>query len=123
MSFIAETAGDLRPRRSVLRSPEVAKIALGVGLILLTLYGQQLYGMATSAWRLDPALRNATGPRNVIVVLDFQPERFHSERIQQYGAFAGRDGSLNRIRLRNVRPARLRELAAIRWVARIEPMK
>lgn len=123
MTFIAETAGDLRPRRSILLSPEVAKIALGVVLILLTLYGQQLYGMATASWRLDPSLRGAAGPSNVIVVLDFQPERFHSERIQQYGAFAGRDGGLNRIRLRNVRPARLRELAAIPWVARIEPMK
>jgi len=123
MTFIAETAGDLRPRRSILLSPEVAKIALGIVLILLTLYGQQLYGMATSSWRLDPSLRGATAPSNVIVVLDFQPERFHSERIQQYGAFAGRDGGLNRIRLRNVRPARLRDLAAIPWVARIEPMK
>ncbi len=123
MTLVAETAGELRPRRSILFSPEMAKIAVGIVLILLTLYGQHFYGMATSSSRLDPSLRGATGPSNVIVVLDFQPERFHSERIQQYGAFAGRDGGLNRIRLRNVRPARLRELAAIPWVARVEPMK
>jgi hypothetical protein len=123
MSLVADAPGELRPRRSILLSPEMGKIAIGIILILLTLYGQQIYGMATSAWRLDSSLRGLTGPSNVIVVLDFQPERFHSERIQQYGAFAGRDGGLNRIRLRNVRPARLRELAAIPWVARIEPMK
>ena len=123
MTPVAETAGELRPRRGILFSPEMGKIAIGVVLILLTLYGQQLYGMATAGARLDPALHGAAGPSNVIVVLDFQPERFHSERIQQYGAFAGRDGGLNRIRLRNVRPARLRELAAVPWVARIEPMK
>ena len=51
------------------------------------------------------------------------PDRFHSERIREYGAFAGRDGTLNRIRLRNVSPDNLRRLANIPWVARIEPMK
>jgi len=57
------------------------------------------------------------------VVLDFMPDRFHSERIREYGAFAGRDGTLNRIRLRNVSPENLHRLANISWVARIEPMK
>ena len=51
------------------------------------------------------------------------PDRFHSERIRDYGLFAGRDGALNRIRLRNVSPENLRRLANIPWVARIEPMK
>jgi hypothetical protein len=59
----------------------------------------------------------------VIVVLDFMPDRFHSERIRDYGLFAGRDGALNRMRLRNVGPENLRRLANIPWVARIEPMK
>lgn len=112
-----------RPRRSALLGRDGAKVALGLALILLVLFGQQVYGMATAGARLDPALRGAATPRNVVVVLDFMPERFHNERIQQYGAFAGRDGALNRLRLRNVRPDRLRELAAIPWVARIEPMK
>ena len=57
------------------------------------------------------------------MVLDFMPDRFHNERIREYGAFAGRDGALNRIRLRNVSPDNLRRLANIPWVARIEPMK
>lgn len=109
--------------RSAFLGPEAFRIGTGILLILLTLFGQQLYGMATAGGRLDDRLRVASGPSNVIVVLGFQPERFHSERIQQYGAFAGRDGALNRIRLRNVSPARLQELAAIPWVARIEPMK
>lgn len=109
--------------RSIFFGAEARKIALGVVLILLTLFGQQVYGFATAGWRLDPALRGVSAPRNVVVVLDFQPDRFHSERVQQYGAFAGRDGALNRMRLRNVTPERLRELAAIPWIARIEPMK
>jgi hypothetical protein len=105
-----------------LPGPDVRKILAGVLLIVLVLFGQQLYGRATAAGRLDPTLRGATGPRNVIVVLDFMPDRFHNERVAEYGVFAGRDGALNRIRLRNVSPDSLARLAAVAWVARIEAM-
>jgi hypothetical protein len=121
----AEHASGRRASASgrLLSGPEGRKILIGIALIALTLFGQQLYGMATASGRLDPALRGATGARNVVVVLDFMPDRFHSERVQQYGAFAGRDGALNRMRLRNVTPDKLAQLAAIPWIARIEPMK
>jgi hypothetical protein len=109
--------------RLPLFGPDVRKILTGVLLICLVLFGQQLYGSITSSGRLDPDLRNATGPRNVVVVLDFMPDRFHNERIAEYGVFSGRDGALNRIRLRNVTPANLARLAAVAWVARIEPLK
>ena len=115
-------SGAIRSRQLLFGS-EARKIAAGAALIALTLFGQQLYGMATAAGRLDPALRGATTAQNVIVVLDFMPDRFHNERVQQYGVFAGRDGALNRMRLRNVKPEKLGELAAIPWIARIEPMK
>ena len=51
--------------RLPLFGPEGRKIIAGVVLIVLVLFGQQLYGRATAAGRLDPALRDATGPRNV----------------------------------------------------------
>ena len=102
--------------------PEGRKIATGIALIALVLLGQDLYGRATAAGRLDPVLSGATTPRNVVVVLDFMPDRFHNERVAEYGVFAGRDGALNRIRLRNVTPDGLARLAAVPWVARIEPM-
>ena len=101
-------------RRAMLR------LALGVALIVAILFGQDMYGMATAASRLDPALAGATGQSAVIVVLDFTPERFHNERLGGYGTFAGRDGSLNRIRLRNVSPENLRRLSHLAWVSRIE---
>jgi hypothetical protein len=109
--------------RRLIFGPEGRKILVGIALIALTLFGQQLCGMVTAAGRLDPALRGATTPRNVIVILDFMPDRFHNERVQQYGVFAGRDGALNRMRLRNVTPEKLKQLAAIPWIARIEPMR
>jgi hypothetical protein len=38
------------------------------------------------------------------------------------GVLAGRDGALNRIRLRNLSPDSLARLAAVPRVARVEPM-
>ncbi|HEY7552772.1 MAG TPA: hypothetical protein VH913_25015 [Hyphomicrobiaceae bacterium] len=102
--------------------PEGRKIAAGIALIALVLFGQDLYGRATAFNRLDPALRGAATSRNVTVVLGFMPDRFHNERVAEYGVFAGRDGALNRIRLRNVSPDNLSRLAAVPWVARIEAM-
>lgn len=119
---------DVPPRRRavsrrLLLGRDGRKIIAGVMLIAAVLWGQQLYGWATSATRLDPSLRNPGGPSNVVVVLGFMPDRFHSERIREYGLFAGRDGALGRIRLRNVTPDDLNRLADIPWIARIEPMK
>jgi hypothetical protein len=109
--------------RRLLLGPDGRKFMTGIALIAAVLWGQQLYGWATASRRLDPALRHATAASNVVVVLDFMPDRFHSERIREYGLFAGRDGTLNRMRLRNVSPENLHRLANIPWVDRIEPMK
>jgi hypothetical protein len=79
--------------------------------------------MACQSASRSVVARRATGPSNIIVVLDFMPERFHNERIAEYGAFAGRDGALNRLRLRFVSPDNLRALSDVAWIARIEPFK
>jgi hypothetical protein len=102
---------------------DASRLIAGLLLIVVILFGQQVYGIVTAYDRLDPSLRSVTGPSNVVVVLDFMPERFHNERISEYGIFAGRDGALNRIRLRMVSPNRLHALANIAWIARIEPLK
>jgi hypothetical protein len=51
------------------------------------------------------------------------PDRFHNERVAEYGTFAGRDGALDRLRLRYVSPDNLRALSRVAWIARIEPFK
>ena len=93
----------------------------GVILISLILFGQTLVGMATANNRLDPALQDTITPVNVVVVMDFTPERFHTERLSMYGVFAGRDKAVNRVRLRMVSPQNLHRLAGLIWVAKIEP--
>jgi hypothetical protein len=99
------------------------RLLAGVVLIALVLFGQTLVGMATSGGRLDPALRGVAGPVNVVVVMDFTPERFHTERLSTYGVFAGRDKAVNRVRLRMVSAANLHRLAGLVWVSRIEPAR
>jgi hypothetical protein len=99
------------------------RLLAGLALIGLILFGQTLLGAATASWRLDPALRDPTGPVNVVVVMDFTPERFHTERLSAYGVFAGRDKAVNRVRLRMVSPENLRRLSGLIWVSSIEPAK
>ena len=111
------------PFGSLLRRPEARTFATGLALIGTVLFGQDLAGYFSAGGRLDPALREATEPCNVVVVLDYTPERFHSERLAQYGVFAGRDGAVNRVRLRAVSPDNLRRLASTAWIARIEPLR
>lgn len=110
-------------RFRVLIGPDGRRFVSGLLLIAVILFGQQVYGMATASQRLDPLLRGATVPSNVVVVLDFMPERFHNERVAEYGTFAGRDGALNRLRLRFVSPDNLRALSKVAWISRIEPFK
>lgn len=110
-------------RRSLWTTADGRRFIAGAVVLAVILLGQTVYGMATSSGRLDPSLSNATGPSNVIVVLDFMPDRFHNERVAQYGTFAGRDGALNRLRLRYVSPENLRVLSDIAWISRIEPFK
>ncbi len=98
----------------------VARLMVGVALMAVFLFGQDVAGWATSAGRVAPALLAATEPVNVVVVLDFTPERFHNERLARYGVFAGRDKAVNRIRLRMVTPDKLRELGRLIWVGRVE---
>jgi hypothetical protein len=114
---------DLPRRRGWQVGREGRKVGCGLLLIALVLFGQDIVGAATTFVRLDPALENPTGPSNVVAILNFTPERFHNERLAQYGVFSGRDGAVNRIRLRMVTPQNLRKLASLVWVSRIEPMQ
>jgi hypothetical protein len=63
------------------RARELRHLVIGVALLAAVLEGQQLFGMITSDDRLDPALRDARAPVDVVVLLPFQLERFHSGRL------------------------------------------
>jgi hypothetical protein len=117
------TDNTLPHRRSWRLGREGRKVAAGILIIALVVFGQDIVGAATAFIRLDPALNRPAGLSNVVAILDFTPERFHNERLAKYGVFAGRDGAVNRVRLRMVTPDNLRKLSSLVWVSRIEPMR
>ncbi|UYQ73100.1 hypothetical protein OF122_04880 [Pelagibacterium flavum] len=97
------------------------KLAIGVLLIWGIISGQGLAGYLTKDSRLSPGLLGQDAV-DVVVVLDFAPERFHNEQIARYGVFSGRDGDVTRFRLRNVSPGQLEALSSLVWISRIEPL-
>lgn len=118
---MAETLPSLSSRRRAI-NPDLARLALGVLIVLGTLYGQEAFGFLTRESRIDPAVPRE-GLVNVVAVVGFEPERFHNERLALYGMFSGRDGALNRIRLRQVSQDALEGLASLAWVERVELLK
>ncbi len=117
------TSSTARPRaRLRLPNPDVMKLVLGVLIVLAVLYGQQVVGILTRTTRIDPAIPR-DGLVNVVAVVGFEPERFHNERLATYGMFSGRDGSLRRIRLRQVSQDQLQGLASLPWIDRVELLK
>jgi len=101
--------------------PALVRLLVGRALIAGIVAGPGLYGCATAAGRLAPSLQHASGSANVRVVLAFPPQAFHESQLSSYGVFAGRHGDT--VLLLNVPANRLRDLASIYWVAKIEPLK
>src|SRR5205809_8032662 len=97
------------------------RLLAGVALIVGIVAGPGLYGCATAAGRLAPSLQHVSGSANVQVLLAFPPQAFHEQQLSSYGVFAGRHG--NAVFLLNVPANRLRDLASIYWVSKIEPLK
>ena len=110
------------PTTRRLPKAEIARLAAGFLVVAGTLFGQQIFGFMTRSTRIDPAIPG-TGLVDVVAALDFDPERFHNDRLATYGMFSGRDGSVRRIRLRQVSQDSLQRLASLPWVARLEPLK
>ena len=101
--------------------PALVRLLVGLALIAGIVAGPGLYGCATAAGRLAPGLQHTSGSANVRVVLAFPPQAFHESQLSSYGVFAGRHGDT--VLLLNVPANRLRDLASIYWVAKIEPLK
>lgn len=60
-------------------------------------------------------------PVQVGVVLGFEPERFHTLFLQDYGRVLRVEG--NEVHLRSVRPENIDRLARIYWIERLETLE
>jgi hypothetical protein len=106
-----------------IRRKAARNLLIGVIIMCAILFGDGLFGRLTSGDRVAPEVYDTTAPYySVVVILPFEPERFHIERLSAKGVFGGRDGEPKRIRLLRVTDEQLRGLSYLPWVDRIEPM-
>jgi hypothetical protein len=66
-------------------------------------------------------LAGEPGKVNILVTLPFPPERFHVQRLQNYGRVSGTQD--NAVEVRGVKREDLRTVARPYWVTRVEPLK
>jgi hypothetical protein len=104
-------------------SRPVVTLLVGVLLILLTVFGDDLYGAVTARGKVPPELTRAGRPVHIVVELGFEPERYHLERLSQLGSFAGRAGDQRRVRLIRVSQNNLQQISQLFWVTGIEPLR
>jgi hypothetical protein len=84
-------------------------------LLLIGWLSVALWSDVAGARKLQAGgLAGITTPVTVVVTLDFVPEEFHMTRLQQAGRLLGVDGRT--VRLADVTPAAVTELAREYWV-------
>jgi len=96
---------------------------VGALLIVLAVFGDDLYGAVTARGKVPAELQAAGVPVHIVVELPFEPERYHLERLSELGSFAGRAGEQTRVRLIRVTPENLERISNLYWVDRIEPLR
>ncbi len=90
------------------------RMALGVVLLLLMVFGPSVYGWASSGGRLADGLDNPGGRSNIEIRMSFTPTAYHQQELGKHGVFGGiRDNS---IILLNVEPDQLKSLSHLYWI-------
>ena len=102
--------------RQALRSTR-GRILIGVGLALVA---WQAWLSLAAPFKISPDIARDRPRVNVVVTLNFPPERFHIQTFQALGRVSGTDGPT--VEVRGVPPANLRALARPFWVRRVEPL-
>ncbi len=88
--------------------------------VLAAIVGWQAWLSVAASFKLSPDLARDTRRVNVVVTLNFPPERFHIQHFQALGRVSGTDGPT--VEVRGVPPANLRALARPFWVRRVDPL-
>jgi hypothetical protein len=97
----------------------LARLLVGVVLILAMVLGPGIYGQMTSGDRVAPGLEAVNGAVNVRVTMSFRPQAFQQTELTKYGVFGGRRG--DGIVLFNVSQQNLRKIKNLYWVDAIVP--
>src|ERR1700733_11430186 len=90
-------------------------------LAVLAVYlGWQLWLTLAAPGKIAAGFPSVGEKVNIVVVLQFPPERFHVQLFQAYGRVSGAQD--NAVEIRGVKRADLAAIARPYWVTRIEPM-
>jgi len=112
----------MKAARRPTRGPLIT-LGVGVALLMVLLYGGAAYGWLTSGGKLAASLEASQERVEIQVEVPFEPERYHLERLGDYGSFAGRGETPNHVQLVRVLPDDLETISRLYWVASIEPMQ
>lgn len=93
------------------------KVVIGV---LAAIVGWQVWLSATASGKLADTIPQDKRRVDVLVTLQFPPERFHIQKFQKLGRVSGSSG--NSVQVRGVNRGDLRALARPFWVERVEPL-
>lgn len=92
-------------------------------VIVVAWLAWQLYLSIDAPGKISTEVEEAvdTGrPVSVAVTLDFEPERFHTLELQEFGRVAGVEQ--HTVQLRNVHPGDVADIAGIYWVDHLGPL-
>ena len=96
------------------------RLIIGVAVLVALVAGEPALGRILAPGKVDDELEQVESETAVVVQLAVEPQRFHVERLSQFGFYGGRDGDPRRIRLTRVRPAAVMDIASLLWVERVE---
>lgn len=102
--------------RAIVATPRGKILIAVVGLIV----GWQIWLSATAAGKIADGIPEDRRRVDVLVTLNFPPERFHIQKFQQLGRVSGTSG--NSVQVRGVNQADITALARPFWVKRVEPL-
>lgn len=100
-----------------------SRLVRTVVVILVLVLAWQIYLSIMAPAKISPELAAEAEqgePVRVTVVLNFEPERFHTLFLQDYGRVMGVSG--DEVRLRDVRPESVAALARVYWIAELDPL-
>jgi len=102
--------------RDAIASPRT-KVVL---VVIAAIVGWQVWLSVAAAGKIADDIPTDTRRVDVLVTLNFPPERFHIQKFQKIGRVSGTSG--NSVQVRGVNRADLSTLARPFWVTRVEPL-
>lgn len=95
---------------------------IGLILVLVLLFGDEVFGALQAGDKIDPAIDRNAAQVDIVVDIKFEPRIFHQETLAELGVFSGRErDDRSKLRLRAVTQDNLNRISRLFWVDEIVP--